>query len=185
MVFQDGHTYVDEQGQFRATVVMDNLIHQGDIPVMIGIFIDPGHTSDELPEKPGWRPRPANRSFEYDTLSDQYARMLLKEILPEVAKDYHLTDDAEQRAICGISSGGICAWTVAWERPAAFRKVLTHVGSFVNIRARTRVPCAHPQDRTQADSRVPSSGSQRLGQPTRELAPREPTDGRLFEVRRV
>ena len=134
MVFQDGHAYVDEDGQFRVPVVLDNLIHQGKLPVIIGIFIDPGHKKEALPDKPGWRPRPENRSFEYDTLSDQYARFLLEEILPEVGKDYNLTDDPDRRAICGISSGGICAWTVAWERPDAFRKVLSHVGSFTNIR---------------------------------------------------
>ena len=134
MVFQDGHAYVDEIGQFRAPVVFDNLIHAGELPVIIGIFIDPGHRKDQLPEKAGWRPRQENRSFEYDTLSDQYARFLLEEILPEVGRTFQLSEDPEQRAICGISSGGICAWTVAWERPDAFRKVLSHVGSFVNIR---------------------------------------------------
>ena len=134
MVFQDGHAYVDPEGQFRATTVMDNLIHAGHMPVTIGIFIDPGHIGDAFEGKRGWRPRPANRSFEYDTLSDQYARFLLEEILPEVGKSYKLTDDPEMRAICGISSGGICAWTVAWQRPDAFRKVLSHVGSFTNIR---------------------------------------------------
>ena len=134
MVFQDGHAYVAEEGQFRVPVVFDNLIHKGDLPPIIGIFIDPGHLKDALPEKAGWRPSPENRSFEYDTLSDQYARFLIEEILPEVGKKYHLTSDPEQRAICGISSGGICAWTVAWERPDMFRKVLSHVGSFTNIR---------------------------------------------------
>lgn len=134
MVFQDGHAYVGEEGQFRVPVVFDNLIHKGDLPPIIGIFIDPGHLKDTLPEKAGWQPTPENRSFEYDTLSDQYARFLIDEILPEVGKKYHLTSDPEQRAICGISSGGICAWTVAWERPDMFRKVLSHVGSFTNIR---------------------------------------------------
>lgn len=134
MVFQDGHTYVDPKGQFRATTVLDNLIQAGDMPVTIAIFIDPGHKRDSLPEQRGWRPTPANRSFEYDTLSDQYARFLLEEILPEVGKTHNLTSDPNQRAICGISSGGICAWTVAWERPDEFRKVLSHVGSFTNIR---------------------------------------------------
>ncbi len=134
MVFQDGHTYVDPEGQFRATVVMDNLIHSNEIPPMIGLFIDPGHKKEELPPEPGWKPRPENRSFEYDTLSDQYARFLIDEMIPEVEKKYKLTDDPNQRAICGISSGGICAWTVAWERPDTFRKVLSHVGSFTNIR---------------------------------------------------
>lgn len=134
MVFQDGHTYVDEKGQFRVPVVFDNLIHRGELPPIVGIFIDPGYLDDKLPETRGWRPRPENRSFEYDTLSDQYARFLLEEILPEVGKDLNLTTDPNQRAICGISSGGICAWTVAWERPDEFRKVLSHVGSFTNIR---------------------------------------------------
>lgn len=131
MVFQDGHAYVNETGEFRAPVAFDNLIHKKELPVIIGIFINPGHKGESLPENP-WRAN--NRSFEYDTLSDQYARFLLEEILPEVGKTYKLTDDPEQRAICGISSGGICAFTVAWERPDAFRKVLSHVGSFTNIR---------------------------------------------------
>ena len=134
MVFQDGHAYVAEDGQFRVPVVFDNLIDEGAMPVTIGVFIDPGHKRDTLPERPGWRPTPANRSFEYDTLSDQYARFLIDEILPEVGKTHALTEDPELRAIGGISSGGICAWTVAWERPDAFRKVLSHVGSFTNIR---------------------------------------------------
>lgn len=134
MVFQDGHAYVDPNGQFRVPIVFDNLIHAGDLPPIIGIFIDPGHLKEELPEKAGWRPTPDNRSFEYDTLSDQYARFLVEEILPEVGKSYNLTNDPNQRAIGGISSGGICAWTAAWERPDVFRKVLSHVGSFTNIR---------------------------------------------------
>lgn len=131
MVFQDGHAYVNEKGEFRTPIVFDNLIHKGEMPVTIGIFINPGHKGDSSPETP-WKSN--NRSFEYDTLSDQYARFLLEEILPEVNKSYPLTTDPDQRAICGISSGGICAWTVAWERPDAFRKVLSHVGSFTNIR---------------------------------------------------
>lgn len=133
MVFQDGHAYLDPKGQFRAPIVLDNLIHRGEMPVTIGIFIDPGHTG-KLPDNRGWQPAPANRSFEYDTLSDQYARFLLQEILPEVGKDKALTSNPDARAICGISSGGICAFTVAWERPDEFRKVISHVGSFVNIR---------------------------------------------------
>ena len=131
MVFQDGHTYVNEKGQFRVPVVFDNLIHKQTMPVTIGIFINPGNKSDKLPENP-WRG--SNRSFEYDTLSGQYTRFLLEEILPEVSKSYSLSDKREDRAICGISSGGICAWTVAWERPDQFSKVLSHVGSFTNIR---------------------------------------------------
>ena len=134
MVFQDGHVYVAEEGEFRAPVVFDNLIHKRDMPVTIGIFIDPGHKKEKLPDKPGWLPAPENRSIEYDTVSSRYAQFVIDEILPEVSKHYKLTDDPEQRAICGISSGGICAWTVAWQRPDAFRKVLSHIGSFTDIR---------------------------------------------------
>lgn len=130
MVFQDGKNYVDENGQFRVPIVFDNLIHKGEMPVAIGIFIDPGVIP---PSQPGNEPT-HNRSFEYDEITDQYARFLLEEILPEVAKSYNLTQSAEGRAICGISSGGICAFTVAWQRPDAFSKVLSHVGSFTNIR---------------------------------------------------
>jgi enterochelin esterase-like enzyme len=130
MVFQDGKSYVDTKGSFRVPTVFDNLIHKGEMPVTIGIFVNPGTSpstkNDAMPR--------SNRSFEYDTLSDQYTRFLLEEILPEVGSKYLLTNDPEGRAICGISSGGICSWTVAWERPDKFRKVLTHVGSFTNIR---------------------------------------------------
>lgn len=131
MVFQDGHAYVNPTGEVRVPVVFDNLIHKKDLPPIIGIFVDPGHIGEPLP---GVRWSANNRSFEYDTLSDQYARLIIEEILPEVAKSYNLTTDPEQRAICGASSGGICAWTVAWERPDAFCKVLSHIGSFTNIR---------------------------------------------------
>ena len=130
MVFQDGRSYADEAGQFRATIVMDNLIHKQQIPVMIGLFISPGEIP---PARPGGQPR-RNRSYEYDSVSDDYARFLLDEMLPELNKEYKLTTDPEQRCICGISSGGICAWSVAWFRPDAFRKVISHVGSFANIR---------------------------------------------------
>jgi enterochelin esterase-like enzyme len=140
MVFQDGHAYVAEDGDFRVPTVFDNLIHKGVMPVTIGVFVDPGHKKPELPPEPGWDPRPENRSVEYDTLSDDYAKFLLTEILPEVRRDYRITDDPEGHAIGGISSGGICAFTVAWQRPDAFRKVLSHVGSFTNIRGGDRYP---------------------------------------------
>lgn len=130
MVFQDGENYMNPEGQFRVSVVFDNLIHKKEMPATIGVFLNPGVVPSPIEERRGRR----NRSFEYDTLSDQYARFLLEEILPEVEKTYNLTTDPERRAIGGISSGGICAWTVAWERPDAFRKVLSHVGSFTNIR---------------------------------------------------
>jgi enterochelin esterase family protein len=130
MVFQDGNGYQSETGQFRVPVVLDNLIHKKELPIIVGIFIAPGSVPPS--EKPA-KAR-GNRSFEYDTPSDQYATFLEKEILPEVGKTVNLRQDAAGRAIGGISSGGICAFTVAWERPDLFSKVLSHVGSFTNIR---------------------------------------------------
>ena len=133
MVFQDGHTYVNETGDFRVPVVLDNLIHRGELPVIIGLFINPGHKGTVVPENP-WRPN--NRSFEYDTLSDQYSRFVMQELLPSVIDEQKLniSTDAADHAIGGISSGGICAFTAAWEHPEWFSKVLSHVGSFTNIR---------------------------------------------------
>lgn len=146
MVFQDGHAYVGEKGDFHVPIVFDNLIHRGEMPVTIGVFINPGNDPQKNPvekdgkTRTGWGIKATNRSFEYDTLSDQYARFLLEEILPEVAKDYKITDDPDGRAICGMSSGGICAFTVAWEKPNAFHKVVSHIGSFTNIRGGHEYP---------------------------------------------
>ena len=131
MVFQDGHKYVNVEQEYRVSVVFDNLIHKKEMPVTIGIFVNPGHAGEELPADP-WRA--SNRSQEYDTLSEEYARFLVEEILPEVGKSYSLTTDPLARGIAGASSGGICAFTVAWERPDFFRKVISHIGSFTNIR---------------------------------------------------
>ncbi len=130
MVFCDGGGFVKADGQFRAPVVFDNLIASGEIPVTIGIYLNPGSFPAANPKEKAR----SNRSFEYDSLGDLYARFLLEEILPEVKKSYNISDDPEMRATCGNSSGGICAFTVAWERPDAFRKVVSHIGSFTNIR---------------------------------------------------
>ena len=96
----------------------------------IGIFVSPGSFPAT---EPGGKPR-SNRSVEYDTPDPTFSRFLLEEILPEVGKQYRLTDKPEERAICGASSGGICAFKVAWERPDTFQKVVSHIGSFTNIR---------------------------------------------------
>ena len=132
MIFQDGHSYRDINGRFRVPVVFDNLIARGDMPPTIAVFINPGH--EESKQKPDSPWKSSNRSFEYDSLGDRYARFVLDEIIPEVEKRYTVSKDPEMRAICGASSGGICAFTVAWERPDAFRKVLSTIGSFTNLR---------------------------------------------------
>lgn len=132
MVFQDGHDYVNEKGNWRVPIVFDNLIHKGDMPVTIGIFINPGHDPSKGKPEGAWRV--SNRSYEYDSLGDRYARFLLEEILPEVAKKYSLTTSPDGRAIGGASSGGICSFTVAWERPDQFRKVFSTIGSYTHLR---------------------------------------------------
>ena len=89
MVFQDGHMYLDPEGEIRGPVVFDNLIHRGEMPITIGVFVDPGE--------------PENRNAEYDAFSDAYATFLLTEILPDVQDRYLITDDPGQWAICGGS----------------------------------------------------------------------------------
>jgi enterochelin esterase family protein len=145
MVFQDGGGYVKRDGAWRVPVVFDNLIHKKEMPVTVGLFINPG----TIALKPGEEPRkradgrpapPSNRSVEYDSLGDTYARFLLEEMIPEVRKRVKIADDPAGRAIAGASSGGICAFTVAWERPDQFRKVLSTIGSFTNIRGGNAYP---------------------------------------------
>jgi enterochelin esterase-like enzyme len=136
LVFQDGvGTYLPEDREYRVPIVFDNLIAAKEMPVTIGVFVDPGFKRDELP-KPEDKARPENRSFEYDTLSADYVRFILDEILPHVQREYKLniTDDPDGRSICGQSSGGICAFNAAWERPDEFHKVVSQIGSFTNIR---------------------------------------------------
>jgi sugar lactone lactonase YvrE/enterochelin esterase-like enzyme len=138
MVFQDGHDYIKPNGAWRVPTVFDNLIASGKMPVTIGIFLNPGHaTSKPKPDSP-WKS--SNRSFEYDSLGDRYSRFLLEEILPAVDARFPLTKDPTQRAICGASSGGACSFTVGWERPDAFQKVLSTIGSFTNLRSAHHYP---------------------------------------------
>lgn len=120
MVFQDGVRFYQD---FVPTV-FDNLIADGSMPPTVGVFLEPGVFADTTV---------SNRSFEYDTLSDQYARFLLDEILPEVDRERPLRQDAAGRAVCGLSSGAICAFTAAWQRPDQFHKVLSHIGSYTNL----------------------------------------------------
>ncbi len=133
LVFQDGARAINPKGALRVPTVMDNLIHKKEIPVTIGIFITPGQRGDEFPDTIGTG-NPNNRSVEYDSLGDAYARFLCDELLPEVGKTYKLTKDPEGRVIGGASSGAICAFTAAWERPDEFHKVISLIGSFTDIR---------------------------------------------------
>jgi sugar lactone lactonase YvrE/enterochelin esterase-like enzyme len=131
MVFQDGIGYMSTNGGWRVPVVFDNLIAAKEMPVTVAIFLNPGTRAGQ-----------SNRSFEYDSLGGAYAKFLLEEVIPFVTNTYALaiTSDPEMRATCGSSSGAICAFTVAWERPDQFRKVLSTIGSFTNIRGGHNYP---------------------------------------------
>jgi enterochelin esterase family protein len=131
LVFQDGQRATKTNGTLRVPQVMENLIAKKEMPVTIGIFITPGSRGDEYTEAGGGNPN--NRAVEYDSLSDNYSRFLIDEMLPEVGKTYNLTRDPEGRVIGGTSSGAICAFTVAWQRPDQFRKVISCIGSYTSI----------------------------------------------------
>ncbi len=135
MIYQDGQAFKDENGDIRAQNVMDNLIYRREIPVMIGVFINPGRTPEQPEPNPQeWGDRTTNRPTEYNTLDDKYARVITEELMPVLYKEYNLSKDPEMHGIGGSSSGAIAAFTVAWQRPNDFRKVLSNVGSFVNLR---------------------------------------------------
>ncbi|MCA9215221.1 MAG: SMP-30/gluconolactonase/LRE family protein [Planctomycetales bacterium] len=133
MVIQDG---LGRAKDWRLTTVMDNLIHKKEMPVTIGIFINPG----VVPAANENAEARYNRSFEYDSLGPQYAQFLVDEILPEVGKSYNLSNDPSDRGIGGASSGAICAFTAAWERPDQFRRVLSTIGTYVSLRGGNEYP---------------------------------------------
>jgi gluconolactonase len=133
-------TMIVQDGLSRATgwnlpAVLDSLIQQELIPVTIGIFIDHGRVAAD-----GDHYERFNRSFEYDALGDRYARFLLEEILPEVRKSYNISANPNDRCIAGASSGAICAFNAAWERPDAFRRVLSSIGTYVGLRGGDEFP---------------------------------------------
>jgi len=135
MIFNDGQAFIAPTGNLRAFNVLDNLIYRREIPVMIGVFINPGRRPDQPEPTPqNWGDRDTNRPAEYNSLDDRYARVIVDELLPLLYKEYNISKDPEQHGIGGASSGAIAAFTVAWERTDHFRKVLSIVGSFTNIR---------------------------------------------------
>ena len=148
MVFTDGQTYLSSDGDVRATTVMANLIAAGEMPLTVGVFVTPGlrEGHDEWPTERedntdgtralgfcGLRDTP-QRAFEYDSCTPLYAKFLLEDILPLVEAEFDISKRAEDRAIVGISSGAVAAFNAAWHRPDAFGRVVSHCGSFTNIR---------------------------------------------------
>lgn len=135
MVFNDGHAYMNPQADLRAPNVMDNLIYRREIPVMIGVFINPARRPDQPePTLSDWGGRDTNRLEEYESLDDRYARVITEELLPALQKEYNISKNPEHRGIGGSSSGAIAAFTVAWHRPDHVRKVLSLIGTYVNLR---------------------------------------------------
>lgn len=124
MVFNDGATYMQPDGYYRAVNVLDNLIYRGELPVMMAAFIDPGKfTKDGA----------SNRQAEYDPPNDRYSHVIVDELLPRLYADYRISRDPDRHGIAGWSSGAIAAFTVAWERPDQFHKVLSGIGTYVNL----------------------------------------------------
>ena len=117
LVFQDAAWYMDLEFEVRAPVVLDNLIHKGEMPVTVAVFVEPSE----------------HRNAEYDAFDDAYATFLLDEIIPAVRAEYAITDATGGWAIAGGSSGGNCALTAAWFRPDRFRRVYCSSGSFVQM----------------------------------------------------
>ncbi len=135
MIFNDGQAFKNMEGDLRAPNVLDNLIDRRELPVMLAVFINPGRTPEQPEPNPKeWGDKTTNRPTEYNTLDDKYARVIVDELMPALNKDYNIAKDPERRGIGGASSGAIAAFTVAWERPNEFRKVLSLIGSFTNIR---------------------------------------------------
>ena len=129
MVWQDGQNYAREGSNTRLTTVNDNLLADKRIPAMVHIMIAPGKVGER-----------AMRAIEYDTVNDTYVRFVLEEILPQVEKVQKLRTDGYSRAIGGESSGAICAFNAAWQRPQEFSRVLSRIGSYTSIQWRRKNP---------------------------------------------
>jgi enterochelin esterase family protein len=139
IIFNDGAMYLDPEGPVRAARVLDTLHAKAEIVPTIAIFVNPGRPRDA---RVGSSEAIVQRSREYDVLTDRYGRFLIDELLPFVVRTQgvRITNDPTRRIVCGMSSGGICAFTAAWRFPNAFGRVLSHCGSFTNIRGGDAYP---------------------------------------------
>jgi enterochelin esterase family protein len=167
MVWQDGQGLIGEYARMRLSTVTENLVHQKLIPPMVHVMIAPGQSPENRPMRP----------IEYDTVSDRYARFLMEEVLPEVEKTYKLRQDGYSRAIAGESSGGICAFNVAWVMPDKFSRVHSAVGSFTSIQWR-------PQEKLEGAQhpRVDERRRRRSGKRARFLADAKYSNGEFAQA---
>ena len=181
--------YVNQDGvQYKAPQVFDELIHKKEMPVVIGVFVTPGRV--KAPS--GQALDRFNRSYEYDGLGDDYVRFLLEELLPEVEKKttadgrpIRLSHDGNDRCIAGASSGAICAFTAAWERPDSFRRVFSAIGTYVGLRGGQRLSDLDPQVRAEADPHLPPGRQLRPEHLRRRLVDGQPGDGAGPDLRRL
>jgi enterochelin esterase family protein len=134
MLFLDGGSFLAPE--VATVAVLDNLMHRSRLPPALGVFLDAGDCGPGLPLWGGTD----NRSLEYDAVDDTFSRFLLSDLLPVIERNWPVSRNPEHRGIAGISSGGAAAFTAAWHRPDAFRKVLSFVGSFVDIRGANAYP---------------------------------------------
>lgn len=168
MVFQDGAGFLDPD-EMRAATVLDNLVADGAIPPMVGVFVDPG----VFPEIEDPRAR-RNRNAEYDAFDSRYADFLIDEVLPLVVEQAPISDDPRHRGLCGHSSGGNAAFTAAWHRPDSFGKVIGFSSSFAQM------PGGNPYPRLlKSESRRPLRIFLQVGH--RDLGWNEPEDNWLAE----
>lgn len=145
MIFNDGHFYLGRNGAVRASLVLDSLFAAGEIPPTLAIFINPGRPAGVAADLSTQADRNAaddQRSIEYDSLRADYGEFLLEEIIPlgERTMNCTVTNDPRRRMTIGISSGGIAAFTAAWHFPNEFGRVLSHCGSFTNIKGGHNYP---------------------------------------------
>jgi enterochelin esterase family protein len=141
MVFNDGGWYVAPDGPIRVPAVLDSLVHSGEVPPTVAVFVAAG-VPDGAEGGMGDLATFCQRSVEYDTCDDRYVTFLEEEVLPlaEATVGRACTTDPARRLIGGISSGGICSFNAAWHRPARFGLVLSHCGSFTAMRGGHHYP---------------------------------------------
>jgi len=158
MVFQDGETYLRPEAGINPVAVFDNLIHAGEMPPVIGLFVNPGTPGPGTPLYGG----SGNRNHEYDSVNSDYASFLAEELIPHLQTEYNITNNPEGRGICGFSSGGICSFNAAWTRPDQFLKVVSHCGSFIDIHGGHNYPVWVRRQRTRPIRTFMQTGTKEL-----------------------
>ena len=134
MIFLDGSQALGNS--MRVPVVLDNLIAKHDLPAMIAIFVDPGI----LPVVSDADQNRYNRIYEYDSLTPRFSDFLLNELIPEVAKQYNLSKNPDDRGLSGVSTGAVGAFMAAWNRPDQFHRVLSLIGTYVAMKGADALP---------------------------------------------